>query len=72
MTSSLLSRLKVAQKIRGLFMHQSMYIASLLLKTNMYNTKLVSTLMSTYAKLMAFDGTTFEDPQLYSSVVGSF
>lgn len=48
-------------------MGQSIYIMDLLFKTNMQNVKP----MSTSAKLIAFDGVTIEDPQLYCSVVGS-
>ncbi|KAF5481966.1 hypothetical protein F2P56_002574 [Juglans regia] len=37
----------------------------------MHNSKSVSTPISTLAKLTAVEGSSFEDPQLYRSIVGS-
>lgn len=56
--------IEVSQTKKGIFMSQSKYIINLLFKINMHNVKLVSTLMSTSAKLMASDRVTFKDPQL--------
>lgn len=55
----------------GLFLSWSKYIADLLFCTNMHKSKSVSTPMTTSVRLTAFDGPTFEDPQLYQSIVGS-
>lgn len=52
-------------------MSQSRYISDLLVRTNMHKFKLVSTPMSISTKLLAHEGSSFEDPQLYRSVVGS-
>lgn len=52
-------------------MGQSKYMTDLLFKANMHNAKHVLILMSTAAKLMAFDGVTFENPQLHCSIVGN-
>ncbi|KAF5446008.1 hypothetical protein F2P56_031673, partial [Juglans regia] len=61
----------VCRTAKGLFLSQSRYISDLLQKTNMHESKTVSTSMSTSAKISALDGSSFEDPQLYRSVVGS-
>ncbi|KAB1227925.1 Retrovirus-related Pol polyprotein from transposon TNT 1-94 [Morella rubra] len=55
----------------GLLLTQQKYIADLLRRTNMSTAKLVHTPMATTAPLSARDGTAFEDPTLYRSVVGS-
>lgn len=55
----------------GLFLSQSKYISDLLKRTNMHLSKFVSTPMTTSKPLNSLDGCTFDDPQLYRSVVGS-
>jgi hypothetical protein len=53
-----------------LLSHQR-YILDILCHTNMVATKHVSSLMSTTNSLSAFDGTSFDDPILYRSIVGA-
>lgn len=62
--------IEVHQNSHCLYLNQAKYIFDLLHRTNMHDAKTISTPMPTSTKLTAFDGTSFEDPQLYHSVVG--
>lgn len=55
----------------GLFLSQCKYIPNLLHRTNMHNSKPVSTPMSHTAKLTALDGNSFEHLLWYRSVINS-
>lgn len=65
----------VCHHSNGLFMSQACCIFYLLIRTNMHNSRPMSTPMSAFVKLIALDGSSLEDPQhcnqLYCSVVGS-
>ncbi|KAF5447193.1 hypothetical protein F2P56_032762, partial [Juglans regia] len=63
--------IQVSRNSSGLFLSQHRYIANLLSRTNMHQSKTVSTPMASSTRLTAVDGPSFEDPQLYRSVVGS-
>lgn len=63
--------IEVYRHASGLFLSQAQYISNLLVKTNMHNSKPITTPMSLSLKLSVFDGVSFEDPILYRSVVGS-
>ncbi|KAF5462671.1 hypothetical protein F2P56_018659 [Juglans regia] len=55
----------------GLFLSQRRYIFNLLERTKMSEAKPVSLPMSTSTSLSKFDSTTFDDPHLYRSTVGT-
>ncbi|KAF5468810.1 hypothetical protein F2P56_012930 [Juglans regia] len=54
-----------------LYLSQRKYIADLLQRVNMHEAKPCSTPMSTTCTLSKFDGTDFQDQQLYRSTVGA-
>ncbi|KAF5470864.1 hypothetical protein F2P56_011352 [Juglans regia] len=63
--------IEVTRTPSGLCLSQSKYKTDLLHRTNMHQSKPVTTPMASSTRLTALEGSSFEDPQLYRSVVGS-
>lgn len=63
--------IEIFKNNEGLFLSQSKYVYDLLHRTKMHNAKSIFTHMSVSTNLTALDGSTFEDPHLYRSVVSS-
>ena len=63
--------LEVTPSIQGLHLSQTEYIGDILKKANMLDSKGYNTHMNTIDKLHKDKGTTFSNPSLYRSIVGS-